>query len=97
MRWTVGILFSLVGIILLTHGLNLRAIAENSVDGDGIGVYFLGIEINESVPAVDIPSYSNGFMGSGIIFLILAVCLFVILLREHNTLLPIAQEKKASE
>ncbi|MET3729233.1 hypothetical protein ABID52_002814 [Fictibacillus halophilus] len=95
MRWIIGIFFSILGILLLTHGLNLRTAAETKVDGDGIGVYFLGIEINESVPSVDIPSYANGFMGSGVIFLILAVCLFVILLSEKSTLKPITPKKQA--
>ena len=95
MRWLIGILFSILGILLLTYGLNLREVAETQVDGDSIGVFFLGIEINERVPTVDIPSYSNGFMGSGIIFLILAVCLFVILLSEKSTLKPITPKKQA--
>ncbi|MGM0804119.1 MAG: hypothetical protein ACQET8_05220 [Bacillota bacterium] len=95
MRWVIGILFSIIGILLLTQGLNLREIAKHSVDGDGIGVYFLGIEINESVPTEDILSYANGFMGSGVIFLILAVCLFIILLSEKSTLKQITPKKQA--
>ncbi|MED1863097.1 hypothetical protein P4V41_06485 [Fictibacillus nanhaiensis] len=95
MKWIIGILFSIVGILLLAYGLNLKAVAETDVDGDGIGVYFLGIVINENVSSVDIPSYANGFLGTGIIFLILAVCMFFILLSEKNTLKPITTKKQA--
>ncbi|MFG6494596.1 hypothetical protein P8610_04510 [Fictibacillus sp. UD] len=65
------------------------------VDGNGIGVYFLGMEINEKVATADIQSYANGFLGTGTIFLLLAVCLFVILLKEKSTLKPIHRKNPA--
>ncbi|MGA4721225.1 hypothetical protein [Fictibacillus nanhaiensis] len=95
MRWVTGILFSVLGVLLLTQGLHLRSIGEEKVDGNGIGVYFLGMEINEKVARADIPSYANGFLGSGTIFLLLAVCLFVILLKEKSTLKPIQRKNHA--
>ncbi|WNB90863.1 hypothetical protein [Bacillus sp. NEB1478] len=82
MRWVMGVAFSLLGVALLMTGMNVRSLSE--IEGDGIGISFLGMKINGSVAAADIPSYANGFLGSGTIFLILAVCLFFILLNEKN-------------
>jgi hypothetical protein len=95
MRWVSGIFFSVVGVLLLTKGLHLRSIGLVEVDGNGIGVYFLGMEINEKVAAADIISYANGFLGSGTIFLLLAVCLFVILLKEKSTFKPLQKKNQA--
>ncbi|MDM5317057.1 hypothetical protein QUF49_13705 [Fictibacillus sp. b24] len=95
MRWVTGILFSVLGVLLLTQGLHLRSMSLEEVDGNGIGVYFLGMEINEKVATADIQSYANGFLGTGTIFLLLAVCLFVILLKEKSTLKPIHRKNPA--
>jgi hypothetical protein len=95
MRWAIGIIFSLLGVLLLTQGIHLRAIGADDVDGNGIGVYFLGMEINDKVQSADIPSYANGFLGTGAIFLLLAVSLFVILLKEKNTFKPIRRKNHA--
>jgi hypothetical protein len=94
-RWVIGIVFSSLGVLLLTQGMNLRSIGKEAVDGEGIGVYFLGMEINENVPTADISSYANGFLGTGTILLLLAVSLFVILLREKNTFKPIRRKNHA--
>jgi hypothetical protein len=95
MRWAIGLIFSLIGVLLLTKGLSLRAIAAETVDGDGIGVHFLGMEISNRVPTADIPIYANGFLGTGVILLIFAVSLFIILLREKNTFKPIRRKNHA--
>ena len=83
MRWIMGVAFSLLGVALLMTGMNVRSLSE--IEGGGIGISFLGMKISESVAAADIPSHANGFLGSGTIFLILAVCLFFILLKEKST------------
>ncbi|MBY6036570.1 hypothetical protein KUV80_07895 [Fictibacillus nanhaiensis] len=95
MRWITGILFSLIGVLLLTEGMNLRAIGAEDVDGSGIGVSFLWIEINKNVPTAEIPAYANGFLGTGAIFLLLAVSSFVILLKEKSSLEPIRRKNLA--
>ncbi|MFE1245008.1 hypothetical protein ACFW35_12825 [Fictibacillus sp. NPDC058756] len=95
MRWMIGIIFSLLGVLLLTQGLSLRAVGAETIDGDGIGVYFLGMEINDKVATADIPTYANGFLGTGTILLLLAVSLFVILLKEKNTFKPIRRKNHA--
>lgn len=91
----MGIIFSVLGVLLLTQGLHLRSIGIEEVDGNGIGVYFLGMEINDKVAGTDIQSYANGFLGTGTIFLLLAVCLFFILLKEKSTLKPIHRKNPA--
>ncbi|RZT23469.1 hypothetical protein [Fictibacillus sp. BK138] len=95
MRWAIGLVFSFIGVLLLTKGLSLRAIGAESIDGDGIGVYFLGMEISDRVPTADIPTYANSFLGTGVILLLLAVSLFVILLKEKNTFKPIGRKNHA--
>jgi hypothetical protein len=83
MRWAIGCMFSMIGILLLGEGLKLKSLGTE-VDGDGIGVYFWGIKINDHVSEIDIPSYANGFLGVGTILLILAICLFFILLKRKT-------------
>ncbi|WP_226087736.1 hypothetical protein [Mesobacillus sp. S13] len=69
-RWVAaGILF-LLGVLLFNKGLDLKALGTN-VDGDGIGLYFLTLEINDRVQEASIPGYSKGFfMSSFVVFLI---------------------------
>jgi hypothetical protein len=95
MRWAIGIIFSLLGVLLLIQGRSLRAMGAEAIDGDGIGVYFLGMEINDRVAGADIPTYANGFLGTGTILLLLAVSLFVILLKEKSTFKPIRKKNHA--
>jgi hypothetical protein len=91
MRWITGVVFSLLGVALLMTGMNVRSLSK--IDGDGVEIYFLGMKINESVATADIPSYANGFLGTGTIFLILAVCLFFILLKEKSVYKQIRVKK----
>jgi hypothetical protein len=91
MKWIIGVVFSLLGVALLITGINVRSIT--TIDGDGVSISFLGMQINERVAMSDLPSYANGFLGTGTIFLILAVCLFFILLKEKSTLKQIRVKK----
>lgn len=68
-RWFIVCVLILFGILLLNKGLDLRSLGTN-VDGDGIGVYFLGFEINDSVQEESIPSYAVGFFTSSFFALI---------------------------
>ncbi len=45
-------------------------------DGDGIGVYFYGLEINDKVPEGSIINYAMSFLGIGAISLFLGGFLF---------------------
>ncbi|MFD1738622.1 hypothetical protein ACFSCX_19040 [Bacillus salitolerans] len=68
-RWMIVCVLILFGVLLLNKGLDLRSLGT-SVDGDGIGVYFLGFEINERVPEESIPSYAVGFFISSFLVII---------------------------
>jgi hypothetical protein len=59
-RWSIFVLLIAVTVLLLNKGMDLRSLGTN-VDGTGIGVHFLFLEINDRVPEKSIPSYANGF------------------------------------
>lgn len=65
-RWIGLIFLILIAILMFNRGLNLWSLGTN-VDGDGIGVYFLGLEMNDSVQETSIPKYAIGFFISGLI------------------------------
>lgn len=70
-RWLVASVLILFGILMLNKGLDLWSLGTD-VDGDGIGVFFLGFEINDKVPEGDIPSYAIGFFISSLVALIVS-------------------------
>jgi hypothetical protein len=70
-RWVIVCVLLLFGVLLLNKGLDLWSLGTN-VDGDGIGVHFLGFEINDRVPEESIPSYAIGFFISSIFALIIS-------------------------
>ncbi|MDP5276283.1 hypothetical protein [Chengkuizengella axinellae] len=76
LQWIMPIIFVLFTGLLLNKGIALRSIGMH-VDGAGIGIYFLGIEINDRVRTEQIPSYANGFFITGIITLLVSIVLFV--------------------
>jgi hypothetical protein len=92
MRWIIGVVFSIVGVGLLMTGMNIRTLTD--IEGDGAGIHLFGIPINEHAISADLPSYANGFLGTGTIFLILAVCLFFFLLKEKGIQSPLQRTKK---
>ncbi|MFC6040744.1 hypothetical protein ACFPYN_15055 [Paenisporosarcina macmurdoensis] len=59
-RWGVFVLLIALTVLLINKGMDLRSLGTN-VDGTGIGVHFLFLEINDRVPENSIPSYANGF------------------------------------
>jgi hypothetical protein len=70
--WIVSILLILLGALLAKQGVELWSLGTN-VDGDGIGVHFLGLEINDRVPEASIPSYAIGFFVLSAITLLLTI------------------------
>ena len=46
-------------------------------DGDGIGLYFLGFEINDRLPYGEIPFYLWSFSAVGIVLIIISLTLFM--------------------
>ncbi|KAA0547101.1 hypothetical protein FZW96_14075 [Bacillus sp. BGMRC 2118] len=69
-RWLMVGFILVLAVMLIKQGLDLWSLGTN-VDGDGIGVYFLGQEINDRVPEENIPTYSIGFLISGLLAILL--------------------------
>ncbi|KEZ53698.1 hypothetical protein [Metabacillus indicus] len=58
----VGILFlALLSYAAFTKGMELKALGAN-VDGDGMGLSFLGVPFVERLPEESIPHYAAGFL-----------------------------------
>lgn len=74
-RWIVAVILILFAVLLFYKGLELSSLGTN-VDGDGIGVYFFAIEINDRVPEERIPFYAQGFFITSFVVFIITI-LFV--------------------
>jgi hypothetical protein len=70
--WIVLSFLTLITVLLIRQGLGLWSLGTD-VAGDGIGVHFLGLEINDRVSEKNIPSYSIGFFICGIIAFLLTI------------------------
>jgi hypothetical protein len=70
--WIISILLILLTALLVKEGAELWSLGTN-VDGNGIGVHFLGLEINDRVPEASIPSYAIGFFVTSVITLLLTI------------------------
>lgn len=66
--------FVMLTITLFLKGLELWSLGTN-VDGSGIGVYFLGLEIADHVAERIIPVYSIGFFIASLIALLITFVL----------------------
>ncbi|WP_176167316.1 hypothetical protein [Mesobacillus jeotgali] len=72
-KWLVSIFLIVISGLLLKQGMDLLALGTD-VDGEGIGIHFLGFEINDRVPEASIPSYARGFfIAAGISFVLMVV------------------------
>lgn len=67
-RWIFIIAFFTITVLLVNKGIELWSI-RTAIDGDGIGINLLGLEISDRVPKKDIASYSFGFFITGVITL----------------------------
>ncbi|MGP1909926.1 hypothetical protein ACTSEZ_17275 [Metabacillus sp. JX24] len=70
-RWLVFTFLAFITILMVIKGIDLWTLRTN-VDGDGIGVHFLGLEINDRVPEAKIPTYAIGFFVASFITLLIA-------------------------
>ncbi len=60
-----------ISLPFIYKGINLfREIPM--VDGDGIGLYFFGLEINDTLLTEEIPVYAWGFLGVAITLIVLS-------------------------
>lgn len=77
LRFIAMIIF-LISIPFILKALDLYNRFYNEVrDGDGIGLYFFGIEINDKLPYGQIPIYLWSFFTIGILLILFAVILFI--------------------
>jgi CRISPR/Cas system-associated protein Cas10 (large subunit of type III CRISPR-Cas system) len=77
LRFAAIILF-LVSILFIAKALDLYNRFYNEVrDGDGIGLYFYGFEINDKLLYEQIPFYLWSFLAIGILLIIFSVILFI--------------------
>ncbi|MGV2939209.1 hypothetical protein AB5I83_06430 [Mesobacillus sp. LC4] len=70
-RWVAAVIIFLLGVLLFNKGLDLNALGTN-VYGDGIGVYFLTLEINDRVQEASIPDYAKGFFMSSFVAVLIS-------------------------
>jgi hypothetical protein len=73
-RWVIIAFFSFTTVFLVNKGLDLWALGTN-VDGNGIGIYFWGFEINDRVPEKSIPPYAIGFFAASLTTMTIAIAL----------------------
>lgn len=71
-RWILSIAFVLITVLLINKGIELWSMGTN-VDGAGIGIHFLGVEINDRVLEENIPSYAFGFFITSFITLVASI------------------------
>lgn len=71
-RWIFSVAFVLITILLVNKGIELWSLGTN-VDGAGIGINFLGVEINERVSEENIPSYAFGFFLTSVFTLLASI------------------------
>lgn len=70
----ISILLIILSMIFIFKSISLLNIVK---DGDGIGLYFLGLEINDKLPFEQIPNYSMGFLVIGFALIFISMGLFV--------------------
>jgi hypothetical protein len=66
-------LFSSFKLTKIVSGLKAGTYIK---DGDGIGVYFMGLEVNDRVPWNEIYVYRDSFMKKGFLMLLLGVAIY---------------------
>ncbi|WP_442600175.1 hypothetical protein [Neobacillus sp. D3-1R] len=65
-RLLIIVFLSFITVFLFLKGVHLWSLGT-AVDGDGVGIHFFGIEINDHVTEESIPSYAIGFFIASLI------------------------------
>lgn len=87
-RWLVSLSLAILTILLISKGLQLWSYGSD-VDGGGIGVFFLGLEINDRVLEVNIPTYAIGFFIAGLCTLLMSITNLTKLLFKSGSRTPV--------
>jgi hypothetical protein len=72
--WVIIAILSFTTVLLVNKGLDIWSLRTN-VDGNGIGIYFLGFEINDRVPEKSIPPYAIGFFAASLTTMTITIAL----------------------
>lgn len=72
MKWLMVVVLSILSILFLEKGIELWTVI-NHVDGDGIGISFIGMSISDKVLNESIPGYALGFTISALIPILVAI------------------------
>lgn len=75
-HWGIFVFLLVLASLLFSTGVDLRSIGP-TVDGAGIGVYFMFFEIDDRVPAHSIPMYANGFFVASLVIAVAALLGFL--------------------
>ncbi|WP_226670742.1 hypothetical protein [Metabacillus litoralis] len=72
-RWILCVFVASISILMVVKGIDLWSFGTK-VDGDGVGIHFLGLEINDNVPEASIQNYALGFFIASIDFNCFSSC-----------------------
>jgi hypothetical protein len=81
-KW-IALLFTVESIAYFFHSFKLAKIVSGISngtyfkDGDGIGIYFIGTEINDRVPWNEIYIYRDSFFKKGFLMLIIGAAFYL--------------------
>jgi hypothetical protein len=73
-RWVLSICFVLISILMILKGIDLWSL-RTQVDGEGIGIHFLGLELNDRVMEASISKYAIGFFLASVLPILAAFVL----------------------
>ncbi|WP_163102458.1 hypothetical protein [Peribacillus alkalitolerans] len=80
----VRFIFIFITALLIGSGVRILKDANN-IDGDGMGISFLGIKINDSVAITQVPYYAWSMIGLGILLFITITYLNFKLMKKTET------------
>lgn len=84
MRWIWVIVLVSFSLLFFVKGIELWSVADH-IDGAGIGITFLGVEVSDTVMKSNIPGYALGFTVAALIPLMVAISIarkFIIVKKE---------------
>lgn len=73
-RWILCVFLAFISILMVVKGIDLWSLGTK-VDGDGVGIHLLGLEINDNVPEASIQNYATGFFITSILGILTALAL----------------------
>jgi hypothetical protein len=72
MKAVLLIFLTILGMALSYKGIELVYLGTD-VDGDGIGIHFLGIEMEDSLAEQNIPKAATAFLAAGVLLVLYSI------------------------